>query len=70
MIGNVPVIVLLAVVGIVTSFFTLVVSNVGAAVLLMPLAMTLAIKARADPGLTALVMALSALRISYIKMQF
>jgi di/tricarboxylate transporter len=60
MIGNVPVIVFLAVVGIMTSFFTLVVSNVGATVLLVPLAMTMAIKAGADPRLTALVVALSA----------
>ncbi len=60
MIGNVPVIVFLAVVGIMTSFFTLVVSNVGATVLLVPLAMTMAVKAGADPRLTALVVALSA----------
>ncbi len=60
MIGDVPVIVFLAVVGIMTSFFTLVVSNVGATVLLVPLCMTMAIKAGADPRLTALVVALSA----------
>ncbi len=60
MIGDVPVIVFLAVVGIMTSFFTLVVSNVGATLLLVPLAMTMAIKAGADPRLTALVVALSA----------
>lgn len=60
MIGSVPVIVFFAVVGIMTSFFTLVVSNVGATVLLVPLAMTMAIKAGADPRLTALVVALSA----------
>ncbi|MEN8263579.1 MAG: SLC13 family permease [Nitrospirota bacterium] len=60
MIGDVPVIIFLAVVGIMTSFFTLVVSNVGATVLLVPLAMTMAIKAGADPRLTALVVALSA----------
>ena len=59
-IGDVPVIVFLAVVGIMTSFFTLVVSNVGATVLLVPLAMTMAIRAGADPRLTALVVALSA----------
>jgi len=60
MIGDVPVIVFLAVVGIMTSFFTLVISNVGATVLLVPLSMTMAIKAGADPRLTALVVALSA----------
>ncbi len=60
MIGDVPVIVFLAVVGVMTSFFTLVVSNVGATVLLVPLAMTMAVQAGADPRLTALVVALSA----------
>jgi len=60
MIGSVPVIVFLAVVGIMTSFFTLVVSNVGATVLLVPLTMTMAVQAGADPRLTALVVALSA----------
>jgi di/tricarboxylate transporter len=60
MLGDVPVIVFLAVVGVMTSFFTLVVSNVGATVLLVPLAMTMAISAGADPRLTALVVALSA----------
>jgi di/tricarboxylate transporter len=60
MLGDVPVIVFLAVVGVMTSFFTLVVSNVGATVLLVPLAMTMAMSAGADPRLTALVVALSA----------
>ncbi len=60
MIGSVPTIVFLLVVGILTSFFTLVVSNVGATVLLVPLAMSMAVQAGADPRFTALVVALSA----------
>ncbi len=60
LIGTVPVIVFLGVVGLMTSFFTLVVSNVGATVLLVPLTMNMAITAGADPRLTALVVALSA----------
>lgn len=58
--GTVPPIVFLAVVGIMTSFFTLVVSNVGATVLLVPLAISMAVKAGADPRMAALVVALSA----------
>jgi len=60
LIGDVPVIIFLAVVGVMASFFTLVVSNVGATVLLVPLAMNMAITAGADPRLTAMVVALSA----------
>ncbi len=58
--GNVPTIIFLLVVGILTSFFTLVVSNVGATVLLVPLCMSMAVQAGADPRITALVVALSA----------
>ncbi|MFO7840184.1 MAG: SLC13 family permease [Desulfosalsimonadaceae bacterium] len=53
-------IVLLAVVGIMTSFFTLVISNVGATVLLVPLCMNMAIMAGGDPRMAALVVGLSA----------
>ncbi|MEE8553688.1 MAG: SLC13 family permease [Desulfobacterales bacterium] len=53
-------IVLLAVVGILTSFFTLVVSNVGATVLLVPLCMNMAVMAGGDPRMAALVVGLSA----------
>ncbi len=60
LIGNVPVIVFLGVVGIITSFFTLVVSNVGATVLLVPLTINMAIQTGADPRMAALVVALSA----------
>jgi len=59
-IGSVPVIIFLLVVGLLTSFFTLVVSNVGATVLLVPLCMSMAVKAGADPRITAMVVALAA----------
>lgn len=59
-IGQVPPIGLLAVVGIMTSFFTLVISNVGATVLLVPLCMNMAIMAGGDPRMAALVVGLSA----------
>ena len=59
-IGSVPTIVFLLVVGILTSFFTLVVSNVGATVLRVPLCMSMAVKAGADPRITAMVVALAA----------
>ncbi len=54
-IGSVPPIVLLTVIGLLTSFFTLVVSNVGATVLMVPLAMNMAVTAGADPRMAALV---------------
>ena len=59
-IGSVPTIIFLLVVGLLTSFFTLVVSNVGATVLLVPLCMSMAVKAGADPRITAMVVALAA----------
>ncbi|THB80944.1 MAG: SLC13 family permease [Desulfobacteraceae bacterium] len=60
LIGNPTPIVLLAVVGIMASFFTLVISNVGATVLLVPLCMNMAVMAGADPRMAALVVGLSA----------
>jgi di/tricarboxylate transporter len=60
LLGNPSPIVLLAAVGIMTSFFTLVISNVGAAVLLVPLCMNMAVIAGADPRMAALVVGLSA----------
>jgi len=60
MIGKPSPIVLLAVVGVMTSFFTLVVSNVGATVLLVPLCMNMAVMAGGDPRMAALVVGLSA----------
>lgn len=54
-IGTVSPIVLLTVIGLLTSFFTLVASNVGATVLMVPLAMKMAVTAGADPRMAALV---------------
>jgi len=59
-IGTVPNIIFLLVVGLLTSFFTLVVSNVGATVLLVPLCMSMAVQAGSDPRITAMVVALAA----------
>jgi di/tricarboxylate transporter len=60
LIGTPTPIILLAVVGVMTSFFTLVVSNVGATVLLVPLCMNMAVMAGGDPRMAALVVGLSA----------
>jgi di/tricarboxylate transporter len=60
MLGNPSPIVLLAAVGVMTSFFTLVISNVGATVLLVPLCMNMAVMAGGDPRMAALVVGLSA----------
>lgn len=60
LIGTPPPILLLAVVGLMTSFFTLVISNVGATVLLVPLCMNMAVMAGTDPRMAALVVGLSA----------
>jgi di/tricarboxylate transporter len=59
-IGQPSPIVLLAVVGLMTSFFTLVVSNVGATVLLVPLCMNMVVMSGGDPRMAALVVGLSA----------
>ena len=58
--GHPSPIVLLTAVGVLTSFFTLVISNVGATVLLVPLCMNMALIAGADPRMAALVVGLSA----------
>ncbi|WP_027185494.1 SLC13 family permease [Desulfovibrio inopinatus] len=58
--GNVQPIVLLTVIGILSSFFTLVISNVGCAVLLIPLSMNMAAQAGADPRIAAMVVAVAA----------
>ncbi|WP_316896562.1 SLC13 family permease [Pseudodesulfovibrio indicus] len=52
--------VLLTVIGILTSFFTLVASNVGATVLLVPLSMNMALNAGVDPRVAALTVAVAA----------
>ena len=53
-------IVLLTIIGLLTSFFTLVTSNVGATVLLVPICMGMATTAGVDPRMAALVVGLSA----------
>ena len=53
-------VVLLTVIGILTSFFTLVASNVGATVLLVPLSMNMALGAGVDPRVAALTVAVAA----------
>lgn len=58
-IGTVSPLVLLTVIGLLTSFFTLVASNVGATVLMVPLAMKMATTAGADPRMAALVVAVA-----------
>lgn len=60
LVGTPSPIVLLAIIGILTSFFTLVTSNVGATVLLVPIAMGMALKVGVDPRMAALVVGLSA----------
>lgn len=57
--GEVPGWVLQAVIAILATFFTLVMSNVGATVLLVPLAVNIALKAGADPALFALTVAIA-----------
>jgi di/tricarboxylate transporter len=51
---------LMLVIALLTSFFTLVASNVGATVLLVPLAMNMALRAGADPRIAALTVAIAA----------
>ena len=60
LLGHPSPIVLLTAVGIMTSCFTLFISNVGATVLLVPLCMNMAVMAGADPRMAALVVGLSA----------
>lgn len=52
--------VLFLLIGFLTSFFTLVTSNVGATVLMIPLAMNMALQCGADPRMAALLVALAA----------
>jgi di/tricarboxylate transporter len=59
-VGTVKPIVLLAIIGLMTSAFTLVISNVGATVLLVPLVVNMAVAANADPRMAALVVGLAA----------
>lgn len=58
--GQPSALVLLTVIGALTSFFTLVASNVGATVLLVPLSMNMALNAGVDPRIAALTVAVAA----------
>ena len=60
LIGDVSPLVLLAVIGGLTSFFTLVTSNVGATVLLVPLSMNMAMTVGIDPTIAALTVGIAA----------
>lgn len=60
LLGEVPLWVLQAAIAMLTTFFTLVMSNVGATVLLVPLAVNIALAAGADPALFALTVAIAA----------
>ena len=57
--GSVSPLILITVIAVLTSFFTLVVSNVGATVLMIPLAMNMAANAGADPRIAALIVAVA-----------
>lgn len=59
-VGTPSPIVLLGIISILTSFFSLVASNVGATVLMVPLAMNMALTAGANPIVAGLVVAVSA----------
>ncbi len=58
-IGTVSPIMLLTVIGVLSTLFTLVISNVGATVLLVPLVVNMAIAANIDPRMAALVVGLA-----------
>lgn len=59
LLGDVPIWTLQLVIAVLATFFTLVMSNVGATVLLVPLAVNIAIGAGADPALFALTVAIA-----------
>ncbi len=59
LLGGVPAWVLQAAIAVLSTFFTLVMSNVGATVLLVPLAVNIAVGAGADPAVFALTVALA-----------
>jgi len=60
MVGNPSPLVLMFIISILASFFSLVASNVGATVLMIPLAMNMAVSVGSDPMIAALVVAVSA----------
>ncbi len=57
--GSVPQIALLSVIGVLATVFTLVISNVGATVLLVPLVVNMALAAGHDPRMAALVVGMA-----------
>jgi di/tricarboxylate transporter len=59
MLGDVPIWVIQAALAVLSTFFTLVMSNVGATVLLVPLAVNLALQTGADPAVFALTVAIA-----------
>lgn len=59
-VGNPSPLLLLLIISLLTAFFSLVASNVGATVLMIPLAMNMALRVGTDPMLAALVVAVSA----------
>jgi di/tricarboxylate transporter len=59
LIGNVSPVVLLTAIAVLSTFFTLVISNVGATVLLVPLVVNMAMAAGTDPRMAALVVGLA-----------
>ncbi len=59
LLGDVPIWMLQTVIAVLSTFFSLVMSNVGATVLLVPLAVNIALGAGADPALFALTVAIS-----------
>ncbi|MBU2551482.1 MAG: anion permease, partial [Proteobacteria bacterium] len=58
-IGSVQPIILYSVIGLLSTLFTLVISNVGATVLLVPLVVNMALVAHADPRIAAMVVGLA-----------
>ena len=60
MVGSPSPLVLMLIISILASFFSLVASNVGATVLMIPLAMNMAVSVGSDPMIAALVVAVSA----------
>jgi len=59
LVGDMPVWIIQAAVALLSTFFTLVMSNVGATVLLVPLAVNIAIGVGADPAVFALTVAIA-----------
>jgi len=59
LVGDVPIWVLQVVIALLATFFTLVMSNIGATVLLVPLAVNMAVAVGADPAIFALTVAIS-----------